>query len=83
MSLLVFVFNYDTPKILKEKGEDTKLRQFLVKIYEPYAIQEVIDNIAVTNQIAMVDDVGTGYKAVCCSPTYSLATFVGIMLSIF
>lgn len=84
MSLLMFVFNYDTPKILKESGDDTKLREFLLKIYKPYAIQEVIDSIVVSNEGAQVgNDSGTGYKAVCCHPNYSQATFVGIMLSIF
>lgn len=38
MVLMVCIFKYDTPKVLKEKGELNKLRQFLFNIYEPSEI---------------------------------------------
>lgn len=83
VSLLVFVFNYDTPKTLKERGDETKLREVLLKIYKPYAVQEVMDSMVVVNDAKGSREEDTGYKSICCNPAYSQATFVGIMLAIF
>jgi hypothetical protein len=41
--LLVFVFPYDTPKMLKESGDYANLNIFMGKIYQPYAVQQRID----------------------------------------
>lgn len=85
MFLLSFVFNYDTPKMMKEKGEDGKLREFMSKLYEPYAVQDAIDEVKVDSKDADGDGQvdGVSYSAICCSPQYSKATFVGCMISMF
>jgi hypothetical protein len=33
VSLLLIFFNYETPKVLKEKGEMSKLNELMNKIY--------------------------------------------------
>jgi len=45
LALMQFVFNYDTPLMLKQKGEYVKLNEFLTKIYHPTVVQERIDEI--------------------------------------
>ena len=42
---MITVFTYDTPKVLNQKGEMNDLRKFLFQIYEPQAVQEVIDDL--------------------------------------
>jgi len=58
------------------------LRTFLAKMYEPQAIQEVIDSIPVSGGLVDGDKDRTSYKDVCCSPLYSKATMIGIVLAI-
>lgn len=86
--LMVTVFRFDTPKFMKEKGQTTKLRETLMKIYDERAIQEVIDDIQVANDISgILDDAeevdGNSYKDVCCNPIFSQATWLGCALAMF
>ena len=85
--LMVFIYPYDTPVMLKQNGRHEKLREFMCKIYNPYVVQERIDEIAVGNldntELGGMKDYDIGYSAVCCSPSYTKSTFVGCALSIF
>jgi MFS family permease len=80
MFLMSFVFNYDTPKMMKENGETAKLRDFMGKLYEPYAVEKAIDEIVIEAKGA---EDGVSYSATLCSPQYSKATFVGCFVSMF
>jgi hypothetical protein len=42
---MLTVFNYDTPIMIKQKGEYEKLKTFMTKLYHPYVVQEKIDEI--------------------------------------
>ena len=50
---------------MKEKGQDAKLKEFMGKMYESYAVKERIDEIVVDNKEAGED--GGSYSAVTCS----------------
>jgi hypothetical protein len=41
------IFAYDTPKFLKQTGQDAKLNELMGKIYHPDRIRERIDAIQV------------------------------------
>ena len=45
--LMLFVFNYDTPKMLKQKKQNAKLNELMGKIYEADRVQERINAIVV------------------------------------
>ena len=82
MILMLTIFKYDSPRFIKQRGQERKLREFLYHIYTPQEIQNVIDDLDVSE----FEDVGqneAGYGQVCCNSQYSQATFVGIMLSVF
>lgn len=36
--LLVTIFNFDTPPVMKSRGEMVKLRALYAKIYTPYIV---------------------------------------------
>lgn len=85
--LLLFVYPFDTPNMMKEKNEDMKLRTFFAKLYDPSIIEERIAeiNVAAGNDVSDLPDVDDDktYKSAFCSPQYSMSTFVGISLAIF
>ena len=80
--LLLLVFRYDTPQMLKQKNELQKLREFLCKIYDPSVVQDRIDEIQVGGGEGGSSG-QAGYGAVCCSSQYKRSTYVGCALSIF
>jgi hypothetical protein len=43
--LFIAVFPYDTPPMLKQRGQYDKLKTFMGKIYAPYVIQEKIEEL--------------------------------------
>jgi hypothetical protein len=45
--LLLTVFNYETPKVLKQRGQIAKLTVLMGKIYDTSRVQEKIDAIIV------------------------------------
>jgi hypothetical protein len=76
--LLLTVFNYETPKYLKQNNRIAKLNELMGKIYEPDKVGERIDAIVIeTGKVQQVS-----YKETLCDPKYSMATFVGCTLSI-
>lgn len=82
--LLIFVFPYDTPTFLKQRGEEYRLKELMLKIYkEEEVVDERISQIVVDDSSKEDGSKELGYKAVCCSPKYRRATLVGCFLSIF
>ena len=81
MLLLLTVFRYDSPPVMKQRGDITKLNELMGKIYK-----EDVDS-----QIALIggdegeenDSASVSYGQVLCHPRYRMATFVGCMLSLF
>ena len=78
--LLIFVFPYDTPPTLKQRGEFTKLNEFLGRIYKPHAVQRKIDELGGEEEDGHFN---ASYGDVFCSPFYRKATFVGISMAAF
>lgn len=87
--MLILVFPYDTPVVLKEKKMDATLLELMTNIYEYQLAAK--DRIA---QIYVDEDIEEGAEqeendrdpscgAVCCDKKYRRATFVGCSLSVF
>jgi len=83
MLLLVFVFKYDTPPFLKQKGKIHDLNVFMGHIYHPTQVQKRIDELADTGNDTSRNDQQVSYGQVFCNPQYSRATFVGCSLAVF
>jgi hypothetical protein len=67
MALLFIVFPYDTPPVMKSRGEYQKLNNLMSKIYKPNVVQDKIDEI----QGGDDDDeskFNASYGDVFCSP---------------
>ena len=83
--LLICVYPYDTPPILKMRGDYQRLNEFMGKLYQPYIVQQKIDEIAAggldTTDADMAHNVS--YKEVFTGPLYRRATFVGCTLAVF
>lgn len=80
--LLTFVYPYDTPPMLKQRGEYTKLREFLFKIYKEDYVEGVI--LELGGEESSSEDAGTlTYGEIFLGPTYRRATWVGIGMSVF
>ena len=45
--LLITVFNYETPKVLKQRNQMAKLTVLMGKIYDTSRVQEKIDAIVI------------------------------------
>jgi hypothetical protein len=78
--LLVFVFPYETPLFLKQKGHYKKLNTIMSKIYKSDMVRYKIDEI----QGGDGEDnsaFNVSYGDLFCSPYYRKATFVGITLA--
>ena len=79
--LLLLFFRFDTPPIIKAKGEFELLHRVMANIYDPYVVQEKIDEIGGGHDDE--DKPAVGYGAAMCNPMYRKASFVGIMLAMF
>jgi hypothetical protein len=82
--LLLFVFPYDTPVVLKGRGDHDRLHTFMSKIYKPEVVQDKINELA--GGAIEENDFETSsvsYGDVFCSPYYRKATFVGMCLAVF
>lgn len=79
-SLIFSVFNYDTPKYLKQHNKVSQLNELMGRIYDHSFIQERIDAITIDEGQQTQSPT---YKEVFFHPRYRLATFYGCMLSLF
>lgn len=79
--LLFFVFPYDTPYVLKQRGETEKLNTLMNNIYstEERAAERTSFIITVNED----DQNDMSYGTLCCDPRYSRATILGCALSVF
>ena len=76
-ALLLTVFNYETPKFLKQNGRSAELNAIMGKIYSHDQVQNRIDAIVI----------GSGgnspsYSETLTSPKYMVATLIGCTLSL-
>jgi len=78
--LMLFVFNYDTPKMLKQKKHNAKLNELMGKIYEADRVQERI-NAIVVDEGTSSNFSAPSFKESLISPKYMYATIVGCLLS--
>lgn len=76
--LLLTVFNYETPKFLKQNQQNAKLNELMGKLYESDRISERINAIAIEGGKTQAP----GYKETLCHPRYSYATLLGCSLSV-
>jgi Na+/melibiose symporter-like transporter len=76
--LLFTVFNYETPKFLKQNGRKAELAEIMGKIYAPDQVQQRIDSIVVSTGGA---DSSPSYSETLTSPKYRSATLIGCTLS--
>jgi hypothetical protein len=77
-SILLFtVFNYETPKFLKQCGRSAELNTIMGKIYSHDQVQGRIDSIVIAS-----DGSSPSYKETLTSPKYKIATFIGCTLSL-
>lgn len=79
--LLLFVFPYETPKVLKQNKQFGKLNSLMNKIYDNSLVPEKITEIVVESDSK--ESSSPTYGETLCHPRYKLATTVGILLSIF
>ena len=89
MLLLLIVFPYETPVVLKENENYEDLNELMMRIY-----QDEVEAEARINEIYVApkqiegevdeteNDRNPSCGAVCCDPRYSRATFVGCMLAV-
>lgn len=72
ISLLMFVYRFDTPIVMMQRGEVDKVRQFFAKLYDPSVIDERIQDIKLKGNnvsgLDIEDDVDETYGAMCCNP---------------
>lgn len=77
--LLLTVFNYETPKFLKQSNKHANLNELMGKIYEVDRVGERIDAITIENGSQVQ---GVTYGETFCSPRFKVATLVGCCLSV-
>jgi len=75
--LLFTVFNYETPKFLKQTGREAELNEIIGKIYSSDQIESRIDAIPVS-----VGGAALTYKETLFSPKYRIATLMGCALAV-
>ena len=78
-ALLFTIFNYETPKFLKQHKKMGELNQIMGKIYSSSGIQVRIDDIIVNETSEGLPS----YSEILCSPKYRIATYIGCALSFF
>lgn len=80
----MLVFNYDTPPMLKQRNEFTKLRSVMSKIYPATIVQFKIDEISGGGMENANDSmIDIGYAKVFCDPHYSKSSLLGCALAVF
>lgn len=76
--LLLTVFNYETPKFLKQNSQHAQLNELMGKIYESDKVVDRIDAIVIESGKGS----SPGYKETLCHPRYQFATILGCSLSV-
>lgn len=76
--MLMTVFNYETPKFLKQTNQHAQLNKLMGNIYESDRIKERIDAIVVETGKQQ----SPSYSETLCHPKYAYATFLGCALSV-
>lgn len=76
--LLFTVFNYETPKFLKQNDKKAELAEIMGKIYSADQVQSRIESIVVSTGSA---DSSPSYGEILTSPKYRSATYLGCALS--
>ena len=80
--LFVCVFNYDTPVIMKQKGDFIKLSELMKKMYIPMHVEERINAIdGAVNRKKKGTIKTVTYKQVCCSRFYRKSTLIGVIMA--
>ena len=80
--LLMFVFPYDTPVMLKQKNEHETLKKLMSKIYKPEYVQDKMNAIHVESDHGNQGGVSeVTYREVFFGK-YRKATWIGLMLSV-
>lgn len=77
-ALLFTLFNYETPKYLKQLGKSADLNIIMGKIYSHDQVQSRIDAIV----IASGGSGGPTYRETLTSPKYVISTIIGCTLSL-
>ena len=83
--LLMFVYKFDTPLVMMQRGDVDKVRQFFSKLYDPAVIDERIQDLnqkGNSSSLEIEDKADATYKAMCFDSQYSKATFLGISLAV-
>jgi MFS transporter, SP family, galactose:H+ symporter len=76
-TLLFTIFNYETPKFLKQHKKMGELNQIMGKIYTSSEVQARIDAIIINES----NEGSPSYSETLCSPRYRIATYIGCALS--
>ena len=75
--LLLTVFNFETPKFLKQNGRSAELNTIMGKIYSHDQVQSRIDSIVISSGGS-----APSYRETLTSPKYMVATIIGCILSL-
>lgn len=75
---LLTVFNYESPKFMKQNKQDAKLNLLMGRIYQADRVRERIDLIVIEEGGQSEQP---GYGATLCHPKYKYATLIGCTLS--
>ena len=76
--LMATVYNYESPKYLKQQGKDAELNDVMGKIYSGDLVKSRIDEINVDSG----EKRSITLRETVCDPRYSKATIVGSTLSL-
>jgi len=76
-TLLLTIYNYETPKFLKQHKKMGELNQVMGKIYAASEVQARIDGIIVNES----SEGSPSYSETLFSPKYRIATYIGCGLS--
>ncbi len=77
---MLTVFNYETPKYLKQNQDKERLDAVMSKIYSREQVQRRIDAIIVSEG---GENSSPSYGETLTSPKYRQATIIGCLLSLF
>lgn len=86
VGLMWTVFPFDTPPMLKQKGDYQTLNTLMGKIYKPHMVQKRIDELQGNeSDMDMTNNESNGlsYGVVFSSPLYRKASLVGCTLAMF
>ena len=82
-TLLLTVFNFETPRYLLQNNRLAELTAVMGKLYASDQVQKRIRLIEVKTSEEGEKAAAPSYKDTLCSPQYSTATLVGCLLAVF